>query len=53
MSPVGTGEYYGRLTDSVNAHRGRHTSAEVLLYSIDFAVIEGCIRRDTWDRAAG
>ena len=40
MSGVASGEYY-RL---VNARLGGHAAAEVLLYSVDFAVIEQCIR---------
>jgi aspartate/glutamate racemase len=40
MSGVASGKYY-RL---VNARLGGHAAAEVLLYSVDFAVIEQCIR---------
>jgi aspartate racemase len=52
MSGQATGEYYRRLNEGVNAHRGGHSSAEVVLYSVDFAVVEGFIRGQEWDRAA-
>lgn len=52
MSAVATGEYYRRLNDGVNAVRGGHAAADVVIYSVDFAVIEGCIRTGAWDRAA-
>lgn len=44
MSGVASGEYYRLLNEWVNARLGGHAAAEVLLYSIDFAVIERCIR---------
>jgi aspartate racemase len=52
MSSVATGDYGRRLNEGVNAHCGGHASAEMLLYSVDFAVIEDCIRQGTWERAA-
>lgn len=52
MSAVATGEYYRRLNDGINAVRGGHAAADVVIYSVDFAVIEGCIRTGAWDRAA-
>ncbi len=52
MSSVASAEYYRRLNEGVNAHLGGHASAELLLYNVDFAVIEGCIRAEQWDRAA-
>jgi hypothetical protein len=55
MSGVASGEYYRLLNERVNARLGGHAAAEVLLYSVDFAVIERCIRsrrgrrpRPTW-----
>jgi aspartate racemase len=52
MSSVASGEYYRLLNEGVNAHLGGHASAEILLYSVDFAVIEDCIRNERWDEAA-
>lgn len=52
MSSVASAEYYRRLNEGVNAVRGGHAAAEVVLYSVDFAVIEDCIRTQHWDRAA-
>lgn len=52
MSSVASAEYYRRLNEGVNAHLGGHASAELLLYSVDFAVIEACIRAERWDQAA-
>jgi aspartate/glutamate racemase len=40
MSGVASGEY----CQLVNARLGGHAAAEVLLYSVDFAVIGRCIR---------
>lgn len=51
MSSVATAEYYRLLNAGVNAVRGGHAGAEVLVYSVDFAVIEECIRMEHWDRA--
>jgi aspartate racemase len=52
MSSVASAEYYRRLNEGVNALRGGHTAAEILLYSVDFAVIEVCIRTENWGEAA-
>lgn len=52
MSSVASAEYYRRINEGVNAHLGGHASAELLLYSVDFAVIEAYIRAERWDRAA-
>ena len=52
MSSVASAEYYRRLNEGVNAHRGGHAAAELVLYSVDFAVIEGFIRAQQWDQAA-
>jgi aspartate racemase len=53
MSGVASGEYYRLINEGVNAHRGGHCAADLVLYSVDFAVIEGCIRNEQWDQAAG
>lgn len=52
MSSVASAEYYRLLNQGVNAALGGHASAELVLYSVDFAVIEDCIRTQSWDRAA-
>jgi len=52
MSSVASAEYYRRLNEGVNAHLGGHAAAELLLYSVDFAVIEACVRAERWDQAA-
>ena len=52
MSGVASAEYYPRINEGINAHRGGHAAAELVLYSVDFAVIEGFIRAEQWDEAA-
>jgi len=52
MSSVASAEYYRRINEGINKHRGGHAAAEVVLYSVDFAVIEGFIRDEQWDQAA-
>jgi aspartate racemase len=52
MSSVASAEYYRRINEGVNAHRGGHAAAELVLYSVDFGVIEGFIRDEQWDQAA-
>jgi aspartate racemase len=52
MSSVASGEYYRRINEGVNAHLGGHSAAELVLYSVDFGVIESCIREGRWDQAA-
>lgn len=52
MSSVATAEYYRRINEGVNAHRGGHSAAEIVLYSVDFGMIEGFIRDEQWDQAA-
>lgn len=52
MSSVASAEYYRRINEGVNAHRGGHCAAEVVLYSVDFGLIEGFIREERWDQAA-
>jgi aspartate racemase len=52
MSSAASAEYYRLINEGVNAHRGGHAAAEVVLYSVDFAVIEGFIHREQWDQAA-
>ena len=52
MSSVASAEYYRRINEGVNELRGGHAAAEVVLYSVDFAVIEGFIHDEQWDEAA-
>ena len=52
MSSVASAEYYRRINEGVNAHEGGHSAAELVLYSVDFGVVEGFIRDEDWDRAA-
>ena len=53
MSSVASAEYYRLLNEAVNVRLGGHCAAEVVLYSVDFAVIEDCIRTERWDDAGG
>lgn len=52
MSSVASAEYYRRLNEGINARQGGHSAAELVLYSVDFGVIEGFIRDEQWDQAA-
>lgn len=52
MSSVASAEYYRRLNEGVNARLGGHAAAELLLYSVDFAVIEACVHAERWEQAA-
>lgn len=52
MSSVASMEYYRRINEGVNARRGGHGAAELVLYSVDFGVIEGFIRDEQWAQAA-
>jgi len=52
MSSVASGEYYRRINEGVNAHLGGHNAAELVLYSVDFGVVDGFIRDEQWDRAS-
>jgi aspartate racemase len=52
MSSQATGEYYRMLNTGINSIRGAWNTAELLLYSVNFANIEAFVRRDQWDDAA-
>src|SRR5450631_3794279 len=52
MSSVASGEYYRRINEGVNAHLGGHNAADLVLYSVNFAVIDRFIREEQWDRAS-
>ena len=51
MSSVASAEYYRLLNAGVNERLGGHSAADLVLYSVDFAVIERCIREQDWHRA--
>jgi aspartate racemase len=52
MSSQATGEYYRMLNAGINSLRGTWNTAELLLYSVNFANIEAFVRRGQWDDAA-
>jgi len=52
MSSAASAEYYRRINEGVHGLRGGYAAAEVVLYSVDFAVIEAFIRNEQWDQAA-
>jgi aspartate racemase len=52
MSSAASAEYYRLINEGVNELRGGYAAAEVVLYSVDFAVIEGFIHNEQWDQAA-
>lgn len=49
MSWQSTAVYYRRLNEQVQARRGGHASAPVLLWSVDFSEIESLQRAADWD----
>jgi aspartate racemase len=51
MSAESTAIYYRLINDGVRARLGGHHSAEILLWSVDFAGIEALQRRGDWARA--
>ena len=52
MSSAATGEYYKLINEKVRAIRGGHHIAEMLIYSVDFAIIERCVRTQNWEEAS-
>jgi aspartate racemase len=52
MSWESTSEYYRLLNQGISARLGNSHSAELLLYSFDFAVIEALQHDGSWDRLA-
>ena len=52
MSSYATAEYYRLLNAGVNERLGGHSAAEVVVYSVDFAVVEQFIRDEAWHDAA-
>jgi Aspartate racemase len=51
MSPASTTHYYDRIVAGVNEARGGHTSAPVVVYSVDFGTVAPMIDTDDWDAA--
>ena len=51
MSPASTTHYYERIVAGVNDARGGHTSAPVVVYSVDFGTVAPMIDADDWDAA--
>jgi len=52
MSWESTVEYYRLINESVKERRGGLHSAKCVLYSVDFAEVEGLQRRGQWPQAA-
>lgn len=52
MSSQATSEYYRMLNSGIQSIRGAWNTAELLLYSVNFANIEAFVRRNQWDDAA-
>uniref|UniRef100_UPI003F491027 aspartate/glutamate racemase family protein n=1 Tax=Nonomuraea bangladeshensis TaxID=404385 RepID=UPI003F491027 len=51
MSSVATVDYYRRINESVNQRLGGHERADLLLASVNFGIIERCVRAGSWDEA--
>ena len=52
MSSASTTAYYEIINQKVNSAKGGHNIAEIIICSVNFAVIEQYIRAETWDAAA-
>jgi aspartate racemase len=51
MSSQSTIEYYRRLDAGINAARGGHSAADLLIRSVDFADVEAFVADERWDAA--
>jgi len=51
MSPASTTHYYERIVAGVNDVRGGHTSAPVIVYSVDFGRVAPLIDEGRWEEA--
>lgn len=51
MSDQATAEYYRQINAGVNARLGGWSTAEIIINSVNFAVIERCVRAGAWDEA--
>ena len=52
MSSMATAEYYRMINDGVRRRLGGWNAAEMIISSVNFAVIEHCVRNELWDEAA-
>ena len=53
MSWESTNEYYKIMNEEINKRVGGHTSAEVLIYSLNFEEIKDLHFKGDWDGVAG
>lgn len=51
MSPASTSHYYDGIVEGVDEARGGHTSAPVIVYSVNFAEVKRLIDADRWEAA--
>jgi aspartate racemase len=49
MSDVATVDFYQRINDRVTELLGGHEKAELLLASVNFAVVDRCVQTQAWD----
>ena len=52
MSSVATAAYYDIINQKVKTVKGGHNIAEIIICSVNFAVIEQYIREEAWEEAA-
>lgn len=52
MSYESTADYYRIINQKINEHFGGHTSAKIVMFSVDFAEIEEYQRYGQWDKSA-
>lgn len=52
MSYESTVDYYRIINQKINEHFGGHTSAKIVMFSVDFAEIEEYQRYGQWDKSA-
>ena len=52
MSSAATAAYYAIVNEKVKAAKGGHNIAEIIICSVNFAVIEQYIREEAWEEAA-
>ena len=52
MSWESTLGYYQIMNEGIKAALGGYHSAKILMYSVDFAEVEACLRTDDWEKNA-
>lgn len=52
MSFESTADYYKSINQMINQHYGGHTSAKIVLFSVDFGEIERCQSEGKWKESA-